>query len=841
MSVEQIRITVKVSGAEKAKKQIQGVSNVAKKTRKEANLLGNTLKSLGTFLVAKKIMDYADAWTQINNRIRLVTNSASEQAEVQEKLFAISQRTRNEFEATALIYGRLALATRNTGLSQTDLLRVVETLNKQILIGGNNAKEASMGLIQFAQGIASGKLQGDELRSVMENLLGVQVALIRGFQKLHQAGKIDFRVTKANIRSLASEGVLTPNLILKAMLTMSKETDEAFSNLNATISQSFTVLSNAALKWIGEAEEASGVSKLLSTGIVGIADNLDLVVSSLAKAGVGWALYKTGMKAAKATSNRFSETLISLPIGDGEKKIVKVTRRIETLGGASKKVNLGMKRTLQIFSDLIGKLGALTFFVKTALKTLLPFGAIWAGIEGAIWLFTKSTEEATISLKEKNVYLQAYQDNLERLYPTLEKVNEETEKSVQIEKKLKEVSKTKLKILTELKKATEELKNPSLFTRILFPESGVEDQRKKIEELGRAYQGLEVIENRVADNTVAIEKDFLAVVTSISEFRTKVEGLTTSLTQQQKISKLFVKELDNINNKIKQNIQLEAKRAEMTKLVVDAYTDGVKNIRLGELNKSISKFIDDYGTSLSKLKSSLTESEKASVDFKAVQTQLNAQFRLGGMSLEEYNKQSDLLIQTYEEFGEALEASKLDERMKKISDSMEDSITDGIMNIKGELSSLKEFAGNIFRSIAAEMVRTQISKPLANFASSFLGDIFGSMLGAPSGGNFGNAPSSITPDGFTRIPGRANGGTVSGNSPYIVGENGAELFIPNRTGSIVPNGTNIGGDTIVNVSYSPQVNALDPRTAATVIAQNASTIVGVVRQAFNRSGQSVVI
>ena len=120
MSVEQIRITVKVSGAEKAKQQIQGVSNVAKKTRKEANLLGNTLKSLGTFLVAKKIMDYADAWTQINNRIRLVTNSASEQAEVQEKLFAISQRTRNEFEATALIYGRLALATRNTGLSQTD-------------------------------------------------------------------------------------------------------------------------------------------------------------------------------------------------------------------------------------------------------------------------------------------------------------------------------------------------------------------------------------------------------------------------------------------------------------------------------------------------------------------------------------------------------------------------------------------------------------------------------------------------------------------------------------------------------------------------------------------------
>ena len=195
----------------------------------------------------------------------------------------------------------------------------------------------------------------------------------------------------------------------------------------------------------------------------------------------------------------------------------------------------------------------------------------------------------------------------------------------------------------------------------------------------------------------------------------------------------------------------------------------------------------------------------------------------------------------YENAVAAIEGAKLDAKMEKIAESMEDSITDALMKMSEGLAGFKEFAGNIFRSIAAEMVRTQISKPLANFASSFLGDIFGSMLGAPSGGNFGNAPSSITPDGFTRIPGRANGGTVSGNSPYIVGENGAELFIPNRTGSIVPNGTNIGGDTIVNVSYSPQVNALDPRTAATVIAQNASTIVGVVRQAFARTGQSVSI
>ena len=53
------------------------------------------------------------------------------------------------------------------------------------------------------------------------------------------------------------------------------------------------------------------------------------------------------------------------------------------------------------------------------------------------------------------------------------------------------------------------------------------------------------------------------------------------------------------------------------------------------------------------------------------------------------------------------------------------------------------------------------------------------------------------------IPELANGGTVSGNSPYIVGERGPELFVPTGSGRIVPNnqlGGNGGGNIYINVS-----------------------------------------
>jgi hypothetical protein len=88
---------------------------------------------------------------------------------------------------------------------------------------------------------------------------------------------------------------------------------------------------------------------------------------------------------------------------------------------------------------------------------------------------------------------------------------------------------------------------------------------------------------------------------------------------------------------------------------------------------------------------------------------------------------------------------------------------------------------------------------------------------------------------MAKMMGFASGGRPPVGRPSIVGERGAELFVPDSAGKIIPN-NQLGGQTI-NVTYSPQVNALDPRTAGIVIAENAPTVVAVVRDAFNRNGR----
>ena len=169
------------------------------------------------------------------------------------------------------------------------------------------------------------------------------------------------------------------------------------------------------------------------------------------------------------------------------------------------------------------------------------------------------------------------------------------------------------------------------------------------------------------------------------------------------------------------------------------------------------------------------------------------------------------------------------EKTKEFADGMATNIEDSIMRMTQGLMSFKDVVKSVFQYVAMEMVRANIAKPLAGALSGIL---TGSTDhgGKGDGGFLGKVFSGLD---------FATGGRPPVGQASLVGERGAEMFVPDRAGTIVPN-NQMGGQTI-NVTYSPQINALDPRTAQSVIAENAPTIVGVIRQAFNQNGQEVAI
>ena len=86
---------------------------------------------------------------------------------------------------------------------------------------------------------------------------------------------------------------------------------------------------------------------------------------------------------------------------------------------------------------------------------------------------------------------------------------------------------------------------------------------------------------------------------------------------------------------------------------------------------------------------------------------------------------------------------------------------------------------------------------------------------------------------------RASGGSVQKDKPYMVGENGAELFIPNSSGQIQQSarGTGGGGDTNVNFT----INATDVRGVKELLIDNRATIVNVINSALNEKGKEALV
>ena len=126
-----------------------------------------------------------------------------------------------------------------------------------------------------------------------------------------------------------------------------------------------------------------------------------------------------------------------------------------------------------------------------------------------------------------------------------------------------------------------------------------------------------------------------------------------------------------------------------------------------------------------------------------------------------------------------------------------------------------------------------------DFARSIIQDLIKIELKAQatsllkSAGGFSGIFSSIA--GF--FSGRAAGGPVSANTPYVVGEKGPELFMPNSAGKIIPNGGSIGGGAgavnapITNNYITNNISALDSKSVAQLFAENRKTLLGTVEMA----------
>lgn len=267
-----------VPGSREEIKQVQGEVEKLKTELDKVKATAPAIKSafstiakfaIGAFSIGE-VKGMLDTYTTLTNRIKLVTQSEQQLKEVRAEIARVSSSTGQSLDATAAIYQRLAQASDQSGLSGQKLLTVTDLISKAMVIGGGSAQAQENALIQLGQAMASGKLSGDELNSVLEQAPGLAMAIAKGMG-----------VSVGALKTLGSTGKITSQQLADAILNQSTQIQSDFSKTSRTIDQSLQNIKTQLTMFIGGSGEATGVAKLLADALQLVANNIDLIATAV--------------------------------------------------------------------------------------------------------------------------------------------------------------------------------------------------------------------------------------------------------------------------------------------------------------------------------------------------------------------------------------------------------------------------------------------------------------------------------------------------------------------------------------------------------------------------------
>lgn len=206
-------------------------------------LLSKIKQIAGAYLTIQgigKVIELSDTVTQTEARLDLIVDDGGSVEELQQKIFNAAQDARADYMTTADAISKLGTQAGDAFTSNDELIAFTTLLNKEFVNAGTSAQGIDSVMLQLTQSMAAGKLQGEELNAVLDNAAPI-VSKIKTY--LEEVQGID----ATNIKELASEGVLTADVVKNAMFYAAEEIDETFNNMPMTFEQVANSIKNNAL------------------------------------------------------------------------------------------------------------------------------------------------------------------------------------------------------------------------------------------------------------------------------------------------------------------------------------------------------------------------------------------------------------------------------------------------------------------------------------------------------------------------------------------------------------------------------------------------------------------
>lgn len=753
---------------------------------------------VGGFLALKAaqgagaLIKMADDASVLQARIQNATKATGDYAAVSAKLTGNARELGSSLEDQVSVFQRIQIGAQELGKSNGEILQLSKTIQQIGTIGGASGEAMKNGMVQFAQSMAGGIVRAEEFNSIIENMPEVAKRMAQGLG-----------LSMGGLRAKMLDGKLTAKEVFDALLKQSDEVQKEFDSMPVTVERAMNGFMISVGNAVGVMNNASGATSILAQdiqqlsefidknqslwqalgvvigGFIRIADGTARAVIAIVTVAV-MAVPKTVEVALNALNYVFQQATLKY-----NEFAINMQKGIDKFNKEHALIKLDFKIPLAagIPSIPTGALERMTMNVANGLQKVMQTpivntskmagGAIDKILGGGDYTGGKKKKKKKSDAEKEMDRMKADAKSLsESLQTTWEK------EAAAIAKAAKYL-KLHLIDMKDYNRAVEAAHETAMKAVKINPEIG------DIKESTIQKYGIDLSKANYKDTEDAIKKMFT------DPFEGRLDGLND------KFSVTF----SNINEQWgKTKALLEDIRTPAQQYAF-AVEDINKQVTEGYLTQ------DKANLALQKAKETIFGIQNPLDVYKKKIGELNEALNAGIFTQDEYKK---AVKQAGDEYTKSMGESF--QQIQGFMTNLGTKFEDTFINIfKDGKIQIKDFFASLFEDLARLVIQLMVVQPLmkklsdtwAQFklqqssgSSSTLSTILGfagSFLGARGGGSTGGlAPL----DNIMR----AEGGPVSGMSPYIVGERGPELFTPKNSGNIHPAGSfgGVGGTTIIN-------------------------------------------
>lgn len=178
----------------------------------------------------------ADTIVTTTARLDMMNDGLQETAELTEKIYASANRARAAYQDTADMVAKLGTLAGEAFGSNAEIIAFAEQINKLMTLSGATSAGRQAAMLQLTQAMSSGVLRGEELNSILEQTPTIAQTIARYLG-----------VSTGEMRNLASEGLVTAEVVKNAIFSAAEETNAKFAQMPMTFSQAATRIKNAAI------------------------------------------------------------------------------------------------------------------------------------------------------------------------------------------------------------------------------------------------------------------------------------------------------------------------------------------------------------------------------------------------------------------------------------------------------------------------------------------------------------------------------------------------------------------------------------------------------------------